>query len=270
MRWVERFAVGTAMAGILSACGSSPPPSEPPTDSGEGVFAPGNSSAAPAPVPPKSAPPATEAPSPTSSLCKTLASKPRVCEDFDDGSPPADSDTLVGPGGEVGIDTSRAKSSPNSYRIRSAPSDGAFTDALLRIPVDGPAEPKRFLVGFDFRPDAEAPTTGVLVIGRAFLSAEHQITIELASNDGPVVREIDEGGLDKSVKLPVALAETWTRYELDFDLAQNTLHVRAGGPSIDFALDGGGRGLYAANLGITADLATSWTANYDDVVLDLQ
>lgn len=206
-------------------------------------------------------------------FCATLTPKPSLCEDFDDGTPPTDGDTQIDPGGSVAVDGALARSAPNGLKVVSAPASGAFTNALLRVPVDGPATPTRFKVGFSYRAEVAPPTQGVFVLVRAFLSAEHQITIELASADGAVVREIDVGGVYASTKLgKLPAAKTWIRYELDFDLgATKKLTLAAEGAApVEVALEGTGYDLFAANFGLTTDLAASYTAYYDDVVLDLK
>lgn len=202
-------------------------------------------------------------------FCASLGASVAFCEDFDDGTMPAVGDTQVDPGGSLAIVDDVSRSSPKSLRVVSAPATGDYTNALLRVGADPPkGTPSRVVAGFAYR-GVTVPADKIVVVARLFLSATHQITVEVASADGAVVREIDQGGLDVHTSLTKAPAPgTWTRLEIDADLAAKKLVVRADGATVaDAALSGTTTGLYAFNVGLTTDLAASATVNVDDVTL---
>jgi hypothetical protein len=205
-------------------------------------------------------------------FCASLVPAPKLCEDFDDGTPPAKSDTDIGPGASCAIDQGAAASSPSSY-LCTIPAGVSFvTNALLRTPLPFDASAKTFVVSFAFRPDAAAPASGTLVIARAFLGQTHAVSIELTSENGPVLRE-QAGGPPPTLDVPSAnltampAAGQWTRYELTLDLVGKTATLKADGAQVaSMNLTGAGYDLFALNLGLQSD--SPFAARFDNVVMD--
>jgi hypothetical protein len=207
--------------------------------------------------------------------CAKLTPAPKLCEDFDDNRPPAASVTDTGAGASQGIVDTVSVSPPRSYetKVPAIPSQIAY--ALLETPFTTATPPTKFTVSFDFRPEAAVPATGTLVIARVFLSQTHAVSIELTSEDGPVIRE-QEGGppptLNRaSSKIAVPAASAWTHYKLTIDLAGGkgtNATLEANGAALGtFALTGTTNSdFFALNLGLQADAA--FTAHYDNLVVD--
>lgn len=215
-------------------------------------------------------------PQPTFS-CAKLTPAPKLCEDFDDNTPPTASITDTGAGSSQGIVDTVSLSPPRSYETKVPGVPSQITYALLETPLDSATPPTKFTVSFDFRPDAAAPANGTLVIARVFLSQTHAVSIEITSEDGPVLRE-QEGGppptLDHASSKMTALpaANAWTHYVLTIDLAggkATNAKLEANGAAVvgSFALTGQTNSAQLAlNLGLQADAA--FTAHYDNLVVD--
>ncbi len=256
------------LASSVPACGSGDPGAgSVGTADGGGASSSSSSSSSASSASSSSGDAAPEAP-----FCASLGVTVTFCEDFDDGMLPTIGDVQVDPGGAVALADGVSRSRPTSARITSAPAQGGFTNALLRVPADGPASPARFTTGFAYRAEAATPA-GTFVVLRVFLSATHQLTLELASADGPVLREIDAGGVDETTPLPASmmpLAGAWTRFELDVDLTAKALVLKAGAASVNATLGGTTTGLYAASFGLTTDAAASVVTHYDDLAIALR
>lgn len=203
-------------------------------------------------------------------FCASLVPAPTLCEDFDDGTPPKDSDTVVDPGASLGFDDTIAHSTPKSYRASVTANGAGVVNALLRTPLDFVSTAKTFVVAFELMPSAAPPAQGTLVVGRAFLSQTRSVAIELTSENGPVLRE-QEGALDKPSAAMTALpkANVWSRLELTIDLATKRASLRTNGAEVaSLALTGTTLDFFAVNLGLQSD--KTFTAWYDDVVFDVR
>jgi hypothetical protein len=221
------------------------------------------------PQPDGAAPVDAASDAPAGPFCASLVPAPKICEDFDDGQPPLGSDTQIDPGASCAIDTSISLSPSSSYRCSVPPGTTTVTNALLRTLLAFDASATRFVASFAFRPDAAAPTTGNLVIARAFIGSAHAIAIELASPNGPVLREQENppGGLEKTATISaLPAAGAWTRYELLVDLTAKTATLKVGGAvSATLTLSGAQYNLFALNIGIQAD--APFTGRFDDITL---
>jgi hypothetical protein len=213
---------------------------------------------------------------PAGPFCASLTPKPKLCADFDDGKTPAIATTQTGAAAAQGIDATFSKSPPNSYKIDVPALPPQISYALLEMALDTPTPPTKFIVSFDFRPDAAPAASGTLVVARVFLSQTHSVSIEPTSENGPVIRE-QEGGPPPTLDRPSAKfarlpgAGAWTRYELTIDLAGGigkTATLKADGLVVaTLALTGTTNSDYfALNLGLQADAA--FTARYDNLVVD--
>jgi hypothetical protein len=209
-------------------------------------------------------------------FCTSLSPKPGVCEDFDDNTPPwaaneaapTVGDVTKAQGGAVSVEKAGInKSGPNALKVTGTD----LQETALRLPsndVTGTAT--KFTVSFAYRSEAAPLTQGTLAIVRAFVAQTHEITIEFASQEGAVVRDNKDGNETtvKLTKLPTA--KTWIRYELVIDLSGKKIVVNAdGAKAAELALQNDTYDVFAANFGIATD-AQSYTAYYDDIVLDLK
>jgi hypothetical protein len=216
-------------------------------------------------------------PPPPPFTCATLSPQPKLCEDFDDNTIPQTATTQTGAGATQGIVDTVSKSPPRSYEVVVPLIPAQISYSLLEMTFDTPTPPSKFTVSFDFNPKAVPAATGTLVVARVFLSQTHSVSIELTSEDGPVIRE-QEGGppptLDRASSKIASLpaANAWTRYKLTIDLASGkgtNAKLEANGAAVvpSFALTGTTNSdFFALNLGLQADAA--FTAHYDNLVVD--
>lgn len=250
---------------LILACGSSSSSTD---DGGDGGAIDGGTDGTTSPPDGSTTTPdgSTPGDAATGPFCPSLNPAPTLCEDFDDGTPPTSSVPQFGGSASCAIDA-------GAYVCQVPAGVSSVTNALLGIPITYDASAKKFVVSFAFRPDAAAPATGTLVIARAFLSNAHAVSIELTSENGPVIREQENppGGLDvpsgNLASMPAAGA--WTRYEMVLDVGAKTAALKANGAQIAaMNLTGTQYDRFALNLGLQSDSA--FTARYDDVVMDLQ
>jgi hypothetical protein len=209
-------------------------------------------------------------------FCASLSPKPGVCEDFDDNTPPwaaneaapTVGDVDKATGGSVTIEKGGiSKSGPNALKVTGTD----LKETVFRLPsndVTGTA--KTLAVGFSYRSEAAPPTQGTMSILRVFLANNHQIVLELTSQDGAGVRE-DGDNVYESVKLnKLPTAKAWIRYELLIDIAGKKLVLNADGAKVaEKTLKAPGYDLFAANFGVATD-GPDYTAYFDDIVVDLK
>lgn len=269
-RWAA-FAVALTCLGAAVACGSSDDSIPDAEDGGPGF---GDGATGPDgqtnPDPTKDgSSPGTDGSQPTGPFCASQNPATQICEDWDDGTPPAQSTPQVDDGGSCEIDDAAFQSSPSSYKCFSPGKANGFKNALLGIATDAPNSAKKRTIGFAFQPDGALPTTGDLVIARTFVSNNRSITIELSSESGAVVRE-QSGGIDNHTPISAKPAVgAFTRYELAIDLDAKTAKLTANGTQVaSLTLQGNDAGQTALNLGLQSSGA--FTAHYDDVTIDWQ
>ncbi len=265
------FVAALACIGVAVACGSSDDSIPDPEDGGvlgDGSTTNPDGSTNPNPTKDGSSP-GTDGSEPTGPFCASQNPATQICEDWDDGTPPAQSTPQLDNGASCEIDNAAFKSSPSSYKCSSPGKNGGFANALLGIPTDAPKTSTKRTIGFAFQPDGALPTTGDLVIARTFVSNNRSITIELSSESGAVIRE-QSGGIDNHAPISAKPAVgTFTRYLLSLDLDAKTATLTANGTQVaSLALKGNDAGDLALNLGLQSSAAFS--AHYDDVTIDWQ
>lgn len=268
---------GLAVAALI-ACGSSDDGEVPgPEDAGDGgvtLDAMGPDTAAPdsGTDAPTDAPRDGDAAGPP--FCATQSPAPKFCADFDDPNPGAawTTKTEVPNNSTVGIDTTIAKSGTASLRGESR--------ALLATEPGNAALRKTFLVGathvrlaFSGRWSTTTFGDGMVAIANVDVAANRFFTLYLRNADpGTAVLEEIVGATTTLTPLAaVPAVDTWTRVELDLDLANGKATVRFDGAKVAEAATGTAAAtevtVRIGNVYVTGPLP-KLVGNYDDVTLD--
>ena len=269
---------GLAVAALI-ACGSGEDGGEAPelADAGDGGVT--LDAMGPEPAAPDSGTDApTDAPQDVDGagppFCATQSPAPKFCADFDDPNPGAawTTKTEVPNNSTVGIDTTVSKSGPASLRGESR--------ALLATEPGNAALRKTFLVGsthvrlaFSGRWSATTFGDGMVAIANVDVAANRFFTLYLRNADPgtAVLEEIDGATTTLTPLAAVPAVSTWTRVELDLDLANGKATVRLDGAKVAEAATGTAAATEVSvrigNVYVTGPLP-KLVGNYDDVTLD--
>jgi hypothetical protein len=223
---------------------------------------------------------ATDAPadSPTLGFCASLPAAPKLCTDFDTGSfSTSFASVTVSSAATLGAD-SHAFTSPPSSLLATLPLAAQSNDvAFVAQTFTGTAS--SVVYAFDLRVDAW-PTGGkVAVVATVViddgLATEHSLRF-FVTDTSAGVEEVFVSGTTQYLDHALTshpLLGTWTRVELDIDLAGRTCSASLGGaPALANAplASTWGPGTPEVHLGISFVSAQSaaWAARFDNVVFD--
>lgn len=217
----------------------------------------------------------------TAPFCSSLAPKPTICEDFDAVAalPPAGWFPQRDDAGNLTLETAAFKSTPKAMRATVTQPNGQVARALIGRVVKENASTgnntTKLVVSWSFRPNAAAPATGTLVIARAFLDDTHAVAVELQSENGAVLRQqiLGPGGTTEKVSEKLTVMPTPAQFNdmvLSVDLTNTTATLTLNGAQVAALKLGVGGSIkrLSANVGLQSD--RSYSAVYDNIVLDAQ
>jgi hypothetical protein len=225
-------------------------------------------------------PDAADAEAGTLGFCAALPTKPKFCEDFDEGLFSAQFSNVQQNNGTCAASSAASRSAPSSFLAQVPASDaGAGSAFMSRLFVGGAS---RVDYAFDFRAEAW-PTAGksVVVAGIIIdegLPSQHTLSFYVTDSYAAVEEIFLQNNMNKYVDhalITHPLLNQWTRVAIALDLQARTAAVTLDGATAlgSTALDASwGTGVPSIDLGISyvATTAMGSTMRYDNVVCDFK